>query len=155
MTWKNFDLNLFFQGVYGNKIFNGMKFISLNPGGTGQNYNMDRDILNAWTPQNTNTDIPRLVHGDPSGNYSKVSDFYVEDGSYLRLKNFTIGYSLPKELYRKLDVNKVRVYVTSNNLFTITKYTGFDPEVGMNSYGVDTGRYPQARSFIFGVEIGL
>lgn len=155
MTWKNFDLNLFFQGVYGNKIFNGMKFISLNPGGTGQNYNMDRDILNAWTPQNTNTDIPRLAHGDPSGNYSKVSDFYVEDGSYLRLKNLTIGYSLPKELYNKLNVNKVRVYVTSNNLFTITKYTGFDPEVGMDTYGVDTGRYPQARSFIFGVEVGL
>jgi hypothetical protein len=79
----------------------------------------------------------------------------VEDGSYLRLKNLTIGYSLPKELYSKLDVNKVRIYVTTNNLFTITKYTGFDPEVGMNSYGVDTGRYPQARSFIFGVEIGL
>ena len=74
MTWKNFDLNVFFQGVYGNKIFNGLKFISLNPGGTGQNYNMDKDILNAWTPENTNTNIPRLVQ-DPSGNYSKVSDF--------------------------------------------------------------------------------
>lgn len=155
MTWKNFDLNLFFQGVYGNKIFNGLKFISLNPGGTGQNYNMERDILNAWTPQNTNTNIPRLVHGDPSGNYSKVSDFYVEDGSFLRLKNFTLGYSLPKELYNKIDINKLRVYITSNNLFTITKYSGFDPEVGMNDYGIDTGRYPQARSFIFGVEIGL
>ncbi|MBK1898262.1 SusC/RagA family TonB-linked outer membrane protein [Chryseobacterium paridis] len=155
MTWKNFDLNVFFQGVYGNKIFNGLKFISLNPGGTGQNYNMDKEILNAWTPQNTNTDIPRLVQGDPSGNYSKVSDFYVENGSYLRLKNLTIGYSLPKELYGKLDVTKLRIYVTTNNLFTITKYTGFDPEVGMDTYGVDTGRYPQARSFIFGVEIGL
>lgn len=155
MTWKNFDLNLFFQGVYGNKIFNGLKFISLNPGGTGQNYNMDRDILNAWTPQNTNTNIPRVVQGDPSGNYSKVSDFYVEDGSYLRLKNLTVGYSLPRELYKKLDVNKIRVYVTSNNLFTITKYTGFDPEVGMETYGVDTGRYPQARSFIFGLEVGF
>lgn len=63
MTWKNFDLNVFFQGVYGNKIFNGLKFISLNPGGTGQNYNMDKDILNAWTPENTNTNIPRLVQG--------------------------------------------------------------------------------------------
>ncbi|QIY92054.1 SusC/RagA family TonB-linked outer membrane protein [Chryseobacterium gallinarum] len=155
MTWKNFDLNLFFQGVYGNKIFNGLKFISLNPGGTGQNYNMDRDILDAWTPQNTNTDIPRLVHGDPGGNYSKVSDFYVEDGSYLRLKNLTVGYSLPKELYSRLNVNKIRVYMTTNNLFTITKYTGFDPEVGMETYGVDTGRYPQARSFIFGLEVGL
>ncbi len=155
MTWKNFDLNLFFQGVYGNKIFNGLKFISLNPGGTGQNYNMDRDILNAWTPQNTNTNIPRLMQGDPGGNYSKVSDFYVEDGSYLRLKNLTVGYSLPGELYKKLDVNKIRVYVTSNNLFTITKYTGFDPEVGMETYGVDTGRYPQARSFIFGLEVGF
>lgn len=105
MTWKNFDLNVFFQGVYGNKIFNGLKFISLNPGGTGQNYNMDRDILNAWTPENTNTNIPKLVQGDPSGNYSKVSDFYVEDGSYLRLKNLTIGYSLPK---RDLQQNKYK-----------------------------------------------
>lgn len=155
MTWKNFDLNVFFQGVYGNKIFNGLKFISLNPGGTGQNYNMDKDILNAWTPENTNTNIPRLVQGDPSGNYSKVSDFYVENGSYLRLKNLTIGYSLPKEIYSKININRLRIYMTANNLFTITKYKGFDPEVGMNTYGVDTGRYPQARSFIFGVEIGL
>lgn len=155
MTWKNFDLNLFFQGVYGNKIFNGLKLISLNPGGVGQNYNMDREILNAWSPQNTDTNIPRLVHGDPSGNYSKVSDFYVEDGSFLRLKNFTLGYSLPDSLYEKLNINKLRIYVTANNLFTITKYSGFDPEVGMNDYGIDVGRYPQGRAFIFGVEIGL
>ncbi|WP_292008593.1 SusC/RagA family TonB-linked outer membrane protein [Chryseobacterium sp.] len=155
MTWKNFDLNVFFQGVYGNKIFNGLKFISMNPGGAGQNYNMEKGVLDAWTPENTDTDIPRLVHGDPNGNYSKVSDFYVEDGSYLRLKNLTIGYSLPKELYNKINVNRLRIYVTSGNLFTITKYTGFDPEVGMNSYGVDMGRYPQSRSFIFGIEASL
>lgn len=155
MSWKNLDLNLFFQGVYGNKIFNGLKLISLNPGGVGQNYNMDREILNAWTPQNTNTNIPRLVHGDPSGNYSKVSDFYVEDGSYVRLKNFTLGYSLPDNLYDKLNINKLRIYFTANNLFTFTKYSGFDPEVGMNDYGIDVGRYPQARAFILGVEVGL
>lgn len=155
MNWKNFDLNVFFQGVYGNKIFNGLKYITLNPGGTGQNYNMDREILNAWTPQNTNTNIPRLAIGDPTSNYSRVSDFYVENGSYLRLKNLTLGYSLPESLYQKLNVNNIRIYVTADNLVTFTKYTGFDPEVGMDNNGVDMGRYPQARSFIFGVSVKL
>ena len=68
----------------------------------------------------------------------KVSDFYVENGSYLRLKNLTIGYSLPKEIYSKININRLRIYMTANNLFTITKYKGFDPEVGMNTYGVET-----------------
>lgn len=155
MNWKNFDFNMFFQGVQGNKTFNGLKFVTLNPGGTGQYYNMDRDILNAWTPQNTNTNIPRLAIGDPSGNYSKVSDFYVEDGSYLRLKNLTIGYTLPESVGNAIEVQKVRIYITADNLFTITKYKGFDPEVGLSNNGVDVGRYPQARTFIFGINVGL
>lgn len=155
MNWKNFDFNVFFQGVYGNKVFNGLKFITLNPGGGGQNYNMDRDILNAWTPQNTNTNIPRLAISDPSANYSRVSDFYVENGSYLRLKNLTIGYTLPQHFTDKLEIKKIRIYMTSDNLVTFTKYTGFDPEVGMNSNGVDVGRYPQSRTFLFGVTLGL
>lgn len=153
--YKGFDLNVFFQGVQGNKLFNGLKFITLNPGGTGQNYNMDRDILNAWTPTNTNTNIPRLEVGDPRKNYSRVSDFYVEEGSYLRLKNLTVGYTLPQSFADAVNVRKVRAYITADNLVTFTKYTGFDPEVGMDAYGIDQGRYPQARTIIFGVTLGL
>lgn len=155
MAWKGIDFNAFFQGVQGNKVFNGLKFITLNPGGTGQNYNMDREILNAWTPNNTNTNIPRVAIGDPTGNYSRVSDFYVEDASYLRLKNLTIGYTLPRAFYDKLNLNKVRIYMTADNLLTFTKYTGFDPEIGMATRGIDVGRYPQARTFIFGVTFGF
>lgn len=155
LGWKNLDFNAFFQGVHGNKIFNGLKFITLNPSGTGQNYNMDRDILNAWTENNTHTHIPRLAAGDPSGNYSRVSDFYVEDGSYLRLKNMTIGYTLPSSLTHNLKMTRIRLYITADNLLTFTKYSGFDPEIGLDNGGIDTGRYPQARTFIFGTSFSF
>lgn len=154
-SYKGFDINAFFQGVYGSKIFNGLKFITLNPGGTGQNYNMDTDILNAWTPNNTGASIPRLAIGDPSGNYSRVSDFYIEKGDYLRLKNLTVGYTLPLKYTEMIDIKSVRIYITADNLVTFTNYKGFDPEVGMNNYGIDIGRYPQARTVLFGLNVGL
>ncbi|MCB4234203.1 hypothetical protein LDL59_01265 [Kaistella anthropi] len=141
--------------MYGSKIFNGLKFITLNPGGTGQNYNMDTDILNAWTPNNTGASIPRLAIGDPSGNYSRVSDFYIEKGDYLRLKNLTVGYTLPLKYTEMIDIKSVRIYITADNLVTFTNYKGFDPEVGMNNYGIDIGRYPQARTVLFGLNVGL
>ena len=79
-----------------------------------------------------------------------MSDFYLEDGAYFRIKTLQIGYSLPKALIHKVSIDKVRVYLTSNNLFTLTKYTGFDPEIGGDQgiYGIDRGVYPQARSFM-------
>jgi TonB-linked SusC/RagA family outer membrane protein len=154
-SYKNFDLNIFVQGVQGNKIFNGLKYLAMQAGVSGQNYNMLHDVLNSWTPDNVNASIPRLSLSDANGNYSTTSDWYLENGSYARVKNVTLGYTLPETLTKRVKLNTLRVYVTANNLITITKYSGFDPEVGMSNYGIDTGRYPQARSVFVGVNVNF
>jgi len=153
-NYKNFDFNIFAQGVQGSKIFNGMNYTSLNAA-SGQNYNKDAAILDAWSPTNTSGTIPRVSASDANGNFSNTSDFYLENGSYLRIKNVTVGYTLRKEFLDKLKISNVRLYVTANNLFTITKYTGFDPEVGTELNGIDLGRYPQARSVLFGLNVNF
>ena len=158
-TYKNIDFTVFFQGVQGNKIFNGTKVI-----GQGQLrlFNATADVLNAWTPQNTNTDVPRSISGDPNQN-SRTSDRFLEDGSYLRLKNLSIGYTIPTAAIGKLTsnvLNKVRVYVSSQNLLTFTKYTGYDPEVSSRNYallnnGIDYVQYPQARTVMVGLNLSF
>lgn len=153
-AYKGFDLNVFAQGVQGNKLFNAMKYTSLNAA-IGQNYNMLKDVLNAWSETNRGSNIPRITASDANGNFGNTSSWYLEDGSYLRVKNVTVGYTLPAPVTRKWHINAIRVYATANNLFTITGYKGFDPEVGMNQYGVDVGRYPQARSFMAGVNVNF
>ena len=154
-SYKNFDLNIFVQGVQGNKIFNGLKYLAMQAGVSGQNYNMLNDVKNAWTPDNPNATTPRLSLTDANGNYSTVSDWYLDNGSYARIKNVTLGYTLPGKLTNRVKINTLRIYVTANNLVTITKYKGFDPEVGMNEYGIDKGRYPQARSVFVGVNVNF
>ncbi|MDN3547303.1 SusC/RagA family TonB-linked outer membrane protein [Mucilaginibacter aquaedulcis] len=154
-SYKGFDLNIFLQGVQGNKLYNALKYTSLNAGGLGQNYNLLKDVLNAWTPQHTNTTIPRVTASDNNGNFGTNSDFYIENGSYLRFKNVTLGYTFSPTLLTRAGISSLRIYATSNNLFTITKYKGFDPEVGFDNYGIDVGRYPQSRSFIFGINLNL
>ncbi|WP_345211012.1 TonB-dependent receptor [Mucilaginibacter gynuensis] len=154
-SYKNFDLNIFAQGVQGNKLYNALKYTSWNAGGLGQNYNLLNDVLNAWTPQNTNTNIPRITASDANGNFGTNSDFYIEKGSYLRIKNVTLGYTFTPKVLRNAGISSLRIYSTANNLFTITKYKGFDPEVGFDNYGMDVGRYPQSRAFIFGINLTL
>ncbi|MET1055203.1 MAG: TonB-dependent receptor [Pedobacter sp.] len=153
-NYKNFDINIFAQGVQGSKIFNGIKYMTLNAA-SGQNYNKDAAILEAWSPTNTGGEIPRVSARDNNGNFSNTSDFYLENGSYLRIKNVTLGYTLHKAFLEKLKMSNMRLYVTANNLFTITKYTGFDPEVGSELNGIDVGRYPQARSVMFGLNVNF
>ena len=153
-SYKNFDLNIFAQGVYGNKLFNSLKYLVLNAS-TGQNYNMLSSVTNAWSPTNTHSNIPILSASDNNGNFGNTSDWYLESGSYLRIKNITLGYTLPGSMSRRLGLGSLRVYATSNNFLTFTKYSGFDPEVGMNQYGVDMGRYPQARSFMAGLNVNF
>lgn len=154
-SYKNFDLNLFVQGVQGNKLFNGLKYMSLQAGVSGQNYNMLEDIRNAWSPTNVNASIPRVSLSDPNGNFSTTSDWFIEDGSYARIKNVTLGYTLPAMITNRIHINSLRVCITANNLLTITNYSGFDPEVGMDNYGIDIGRYPQARTVLFGVNVNF
>jgi len=151
-SYKNFDFNIFAQGVQGNKLFNAVKRTTYSAG--GPSYNKLVGILDAWSPENPGGKVPIISTSDANGNFA-ASDFYVEDGSYLRIRNVTLGYSLPKSIASKLKTGSVRIYATANNLFTITKYSGFDPEIGMDNNGVDVGRYPQARSFILGLSVNL
>ncbi len=153
-SYKGFDLNVFGQGVQGNKLFNALKYTNMNPS-IGTNYNMLAGILNAWTPQNTNTDVTRIISTDKNGNYGNTSDWYIENGSYLRIKNITLGYTLPANLTNQAHIGAVRLYVTATNLFTVTKYTGYDPEVGMDELGIDKGRYPQAKNVLIGLNVNF
>ncbi|MFD1615291.1 SusC/RagA family TonB-linked outer membrane protein [Gelatiniphilus marinus] len=151
--YKNFDASVFFQGTQGNKIYNGVKMWLYR---TDRN-NMSSDLLNAWTPQNTGSNIPRNAFGDPNNNI-RPSSYFLEDGSYLRLKNIQIGYTLPESVSTKLAISNARIYVTANNLFTITDYSGFDPGLangGTFTRGVDRGFYPLTKSFILGVNLSL
>jgi hypothetical protein len=129
--------------------------------GMARLFNSDTRVLNAWTPSNTHTDIPRAISGDPNNNL-RPSTRWIEDGSYLRLKNLMIGYTLPGHVLQTLTHNAVsrfRIYVSSQNLLTITGYKGWDPEIGSKNgtltNGVDYGQYPQARSFQIGLQAGF
>ncbi|QEM10938.1 SusC/RagA family TonB-linked outer membrane protein [Mucilaginibacter rubeus] len=152
-SYGPFDMSVFLQGIAGNKLFNAVKYTGLNA--SIQNYNLLADAKNAWSPTHTNTNIPRLSASDANGNFGNVSDFYVENGSYMRIKNVTLGYTLPKALMTKIGVRSARVFANAQNLATFTKYTGLDPEVGINQNGVDLGLYPQARIILIGVNVGL
>jgi TonB-linked SusC/RagA family outer membrane protein len=151
-NYKNFDINIFAQGVQGNKLFNAVKRTTYSA--SGPSYNKLVGILDAWSPENLGGKVPIISTSDNNGNFN-ASDFYIEDGSYLRIRNVTLGYTMPKAISSKLKTGAVRIYATANNLFTITDYSGFDPEIGMDNNGLDVGRYPQARSFILGLSINL
>ncbi|MFT4205420.1 MAG: TonB-dependent receptor [Chitinophagaceae bacterium] len=154
-SYKNFDLNLFVQGVTSNKVFNSLRYLALQAGLGGQHYNLWNKVSDAWSETNPNGSIPKLSFSDANGNFSTNSDFFLENGAYMRLKNLTLGYTFRQNVLRKANIDGIRLYFTSNNLLTITKYTGFDPEVGMSNYGIDVARYPQARSFIVGLNVNF
>ena len=145
-NYKQFDILVFGQGVWGNKIYQVYRRVDLPYA------NFPVAALNAWTPTNTNTNYPRLVGTDVNGTFSNPSDFYLQSGAYFRVKSLQLGYSLPKSINQKLDINKVRLYISADNLFTITKYKGYDPEI---SSGIDQGVYPAARTFRVGVDVTL
>jgi TonB-dependent starch-binding outer membrane protein SusC len=153
--YRNFDLNIFFQGTYGNDIFNGTMVYTDRPDAT---HNMSTRMLNRWTGDGSTNDAhyPRLNAAD--ANNILFSDRYVEDGSYLRLKNLQLGYTIPTKLSLKLKIQKFRIYVGATNLLTFTKYNGFDPEIGTGYYGsldlgVDRANYPQSRTFLAGLNL--
>jgi len=147
LDYKGFDLLLFTQGVAGNKIFQGLRRLDV------ANANHQTSALSRWTGEGTSNDYPRLTNSDPNGNFGKFSDFYLEKGDYLRFKTVQIGYSLPSDAIDKIGAKKLRLFITGENLLTLTEYTGFDPEIGGNVMGIDKGYYPQARSFMFGLNL--
>lgn len=144
--WKGFDCQLFFQGVYGNKIFNAVR---IRTEGTGNEATLSTTMRDVWTESNPNGSIP-----NPYGStYNKEDNSrYIENGAYLRLKNFQIGYTLPVKVVKKANISNCRLYISVNNLLTFTHYTGYDPEI---SGGVDYGNYPQSRTFTIGANINF
>lgn len=153
-NYKSFDLTIFIQGVGGNKIYNGNRF---EMEGMDAGRNFLSTTLNAWTSQNTNTSMPRAVLGDPNGN-NRESTRFLESGAYLRMKMVQVGYTFPYDVLKKIYVKKLRIYVGAQNMFTITKYSGLDPEVGnfnVLNTGVDRMMYPQNKKWIAGLQISL
>jgi len=146
-SYKAFDIMLFMQGTAGSKIFQGLRRLDIG------NANYQTKVLGRWTGEGTSNSFPRLSTNDPNGNFSSMSDFYLEKGDYIRGKLLQLGYSLPERLTSKIKASRLRVYLTAENLFTITGYTGYDPEIGGTVFGIDKGVYPQARSFIGGVQL--
>ncbi len=144
--YKGFDLYMFFQGVTGADIFDLSQF----------NYivaaNRPAWIMDSWRGEGTSHDKPRLTSVDTNRNW-RVSDFYIQNGNYLRLKNIQLGYTLPYRLIRTVGVQNLRLFVGAENLLTFTSYRGFDPEIGAGNLGVDSGNYPQARTVSFGASI--
>ncbi|MFY0254775.1 SusC/RagA family TonB-linked outer membrane protein [Chitinophaga sp. 30R24] len=145
VTWKNFDLSVFMQGVGGVKLFNAFKMTTLS--GSEQGYNRWDKILDAWSPENKGSNIPRISASDPNKNFQTNSDWYLENGNYLRVKNLLLGYT-----FKKMSWNQgLRVYFSGDNLLTFTKYTGMDPEVG--GIGFDGGQFPVSRTYSLGVNV--
>jgi TonB-linked SusC/RagA family outer membrane protein len=147
-AYKGFDIVAFGQGATGNKIFQGLRRLDI------PNANWSTKALERWTPDNHSTTHPRLTQTDANNNYNRLSSFYLEDGGYFRIKTIQLGYSLPSTMVKRIGLQKIRVYIMSENLLTITKYTGYDPEIGgTDALSVDRGVYPQARSFMGGLNV--
>lgn len=141
LTWKGFELSIYLQGVAGNKIFNANK-IDLT--GMSAAYNQLTDVLGRWHGEGTSHTMPRAVYGDPNQN-NRVSNRFVESGSYLRLKTITLAYNFPKQWLNALTIENARLTLSCENVATLTGYSGFDPEVGIN--GIDLSAYPISRTF--------
>lgn len=156
LTWKQLELSVFLQFSYGNDIFNGNRvFIEAMKGADNQS----TDILRRWRQPGDMTDIPRATESDPNGN-NRISSRFVEDGSYMRVKNLTLSYVLGREMCERLKVRNARIFISSQNLLTFTNYSGMDPEVnytGDNNLlrATDFFTYPQARTISAGINLGL
>lgn len=148
-AYKGFDFTVFGQGAGGNKIFQGLRRLDIPTA------NWQTKALGRWHGAGTSNDFPRLTEGDPNNNrnFTNPSDFYLESGNYFRLRNVQLGYSLPASLTKRAKIEKVRIYIMAENLVTFTGYTGFDPEIGGDLLGVDKGIYPQARSYMLGLNV--
>ena len=151
VDYKGFDVVLFGLGAAGNKVWQGLRRLDIAQA------NYQTKELGRWTGPGTSNNIPRLVDGDPNGNFSNPSAYYLESGAFFRIKNLQIGYTLPQHLMSHFGLQKVRIYVSGYNLLTFTKYDGYDPEIGggTTNYGIDEGFYPQARTYLAGLSIGF
>ncbi|OCB77518.1 SusC/RagA family TonB-linked outer membrane protein [Flavobacterium piscis] len=147
LDYKNFDFMAFAQGSAGSKIFQGLRRLDILTA------NYQTSALDRWVGEGTSNDYPRLTNNDPNKNFTNMSNFYLENGNYVRLKIVQLGYTMPAKISSTIGADKIRFYLTGENLITFTKYTGYDPEIGGQVYGVDKGVYPQARTFLFGASV--
>jgi len=153
-SWKNWDLNLLFQGTFGNKIFNGWRIWEEK---MTEVTNLSSEVLNAWTPQN-HSNFPRFILSDPNLNAQRYSDRWLENGSYVRFKRLEIGYTFSKGIINRLKIDGVRTYFSMENIFTITKYKGYNPDIGNGgdplSRGIDDNNiYPLQRTVMLGLSV--
>ena len=150
-NYKSFDFSLFLQGAHGNDLLNGVFRYDLNT------TNLPVSALERWTGEGSTNVYPRISHSDPNQN-NRISDRFVEDGSFMRIKNVQLGYTLPESVMQRLSIGKCRIYVAASNLFTFTNYSGLDPEIGSRGtleIGIDRGFYPSARTFMAGVNVNF
>lgn len=146
-AYKGFDLNIFLQGVYGNKIFNANRIYQE---GMAVAQNQTKAVLDRWEGEGSSNTMPRAVFNDPNKN-TRVSNRFIEDGSYLRVKNVVLGYTLPAAISTRMKLTTARIYLSGENLFTFTRYTGFDPEAG--AAGIDLNLYPVTRTISAGINL--
>ncbi len=155
-TYKNFDLSTFLYGSQGNDIFNWNRWwVDFWPSFQGQK---STDLLyNSWTPDNPNTTVPKASNTSNFSTNTQVTSYYIEDGSYLRMRTLELGYTLPEATTNKVNIKSLRVYLQAVNLFTITKYSGLDPELGGDdrAFGSDTGNYPLVKNWIIGLSLNF
>lgn len=154
VQFRGFDASFFVQGVLDVDILNGNRALFQN---FFSDYNTTEQALDRWTPENPDADQPRLTISDPNGNFTTMNDYLVEDGSYLKLRQIQLGYTLPASLVNTVGARDLRVFVSAQNVFTITGYSGTDPEVagGNTNWGIDFDRYPQSRLYSLGVSLGF
>ena len=165
--WRGIDFNLFFDGSFGNKIYNAQYYNTVYNEVTGNQY---AERMDSWTENNRNTDIPRYVKGtDNNGTNWAYTDRWLENGSFFRLKTLELGYTFPKTWMNKIKLSNLRIYTAMENLFTITSYKGYTPDLGVVdadgagtasgtgvlTRGCDDGRYPTARTFTFGLQVNF
>jgi len=150
-SYKNWDMSLFMNGALGFLINDNIYMMSMHTSG---GLNWRKEILDFWTPTNTDTEIPRVIDTDPNNN-ARMSDRpgWLQKGDYLKFANLTIGYNLPQELTRKISINNARLYVTAQNFYILTKYKGYNPDFtgSITSPGYNFGSYPTPRTIILGV----
>ncbi|WP_300601298.1 TonB-dependent receptor [Niabella sp.] len=160
LDYKGIDVAFFFDGMYGNKIYN---YTRARMEQTNEVNNHSAALLNSWTPTNTNTGIPRYTREDPNDNKRRVSDRWIESGTFFRLKTVEVGYTLPKQWLSRVTLKNGRIFLAADNLFTATKYKGYTPDLGQSngengdysgvfSAGTDYGRFPLARTIMFGIQ---
>lgn len=158
ITYKNFDLNVVLSGVSGSKLLNGLK---LNTSFMSTGHNATTDILDRWRKPGDVAALPRIGQNVTGNGNLRPSDWWLEDGSYLRLRNITVGYNAPASMLSNVTkgtLKSLRVYIAAQNLLTITRYTGYDPEVAGDyifARGIDQGQVPQPRTFLAGIQLGF